>query len=351
MFCSGVSALSDADVWTVGSFSSSGGNNIDQTLTEHWNGSAWSVVHTPNVGTQGSKLQAVSALSDTNVWAVGESNSSGSANNDLTLIEHFNGSAWSVVPSPNPSNEGDFLTGVAALAANNVWAAGWFDNPVAGALAPLILHWDGTTWSVVTNGVPTGGDIVLHGITALSANDVGEFGGGPTNFAMHWDGTQWSVTNSASFPSGGQETLAGVSAASSKDVWAAGSYAPTVFAELQTLAIHWDGKQWSKVTTPDVDQFFNRLLGVVVVKSNDVWAVGYAYTPDGLNFHTLTEHWNGSRWSIVPSPNITREGSSANQLDGVTVSGPTTLWAAGTFENFGQGNRGLSTLTLHTTRG
>lgn len=346
----GVSALSDSDVWAVGKFNTLSGGVIDQTMTEHWNGSAWSIVSTPAVSSQGSELLGVSALTPNDVWAVGDLSTSNNVNGRRTLIEHFNGTAWSMVPSPNPSQQGDNLTGVTALAANNVWAVGWFDNPASGALAPLILHWNGTVWSIVTSGVPSGGDIILHGVTAISANDiwaVGEFGSGPTNIEMHWNGKQWSTTF-ASFSSGGQESLRGVSGASSSDVWAVGSYAPTIFAELQTLIVHWDGKQWSQVASPNLDTFFNLFFGVAVVKSNDVWAVGYAYTTNGLSFQTLIEHWNGTQWSIVPSPNV---GVGGNQLDGVVVSSATTLWTAGTYLKLKRGHGGLRTLVLHTTRG
>ncbi len=134
----GVSALSDSEVWAVGKFNTLSGGVIDQTMTEHWNGTAWSVVPTPNVSSQGSELLAVSALASNNVWAVGDLSTSNNVNGRRTLIEHFDGSAWSVIPSPNPSQQGDNLTGVVALASNNVWAVGWFDNPAAGTHSPLI---------------------------------------------------------------------------------------------------------------------------------------------------------------------------------------------------------------------
>src|SRR5579871_51473 len=59
---SGVSAISDSDVWAVGYFNSTNNNVINETLAEHWNGAAWSVVATPNVGTMGSQFQGVSAF-------------------------------------------------------------------------------------------------------------------------------------------------------------------------------------------------------------------------------------------------------------------------------------------------
>jgi hypothetical protein len=349
---SGVSALSDSDVWAVGYFNSSNGGAINHTLAEHWNGTTWSVVQTPNVGTLGSQLQGVSALSDSDVWAVGNFSTSSTSSGGRTLIEHYDGTAWSVVSSPSPSTQGDFLTGVAALASDNVWAVGWLDSPILGTLSPLILHWDGAMWSV-TPGVPGAGNI-LEAITALSPTDiwaVGESAGGGNNFELHWNGSKWTVTPFASFPNGGQQSLRGVAAASSTDVWAVGSYAPTVFAELQTLAVHWDGTRWSRVPTPNVDAFFNLLLAVAAVNSNDVWAVGYAFTTNGLGFATLTERWDGQQWSIVPSPNVPSSVELADQLDGVVWTGGTSLWAVGSFDSFVQGNPGLRTLTEHTTQG
>lgn len=345
----GVSAISDRDVWSAGAFSSSSGNNINHTLVEHWNGKAWSIVPSPDSGTQGSQLLGIAALSDSNVWAVGNFSTSNTSLGNRTLIEHFNGASWSVIPSPNPSQEGDNLTAVTAIASNNVWAVGYFENNLESDILPLVEHFNGSVWSVVTAGVPTTGAIFVNGITAISSTDiwaVGESGNGPTNFEMHWNGTKWSVATSATFPSNGQESLGDVAGASGKDVWAVGSYSPSFGAELQTLVVHWNGSTWSKVTTPNVDKFFNLLFGVAVVRSNDVWAVGYAYTPDGLSFSTLTERWDGAKWTIVPSPT-----TPASEVRGVAAGGPTSLWTTGTFDSFQKGNPGIRTLTMHTNQG
>jgi hypothetical protein len=350
----GVSALADDDVWAVGYSNSSNSGVINRTLAEHWKGTAWSIVPTPNVGSNGSSLAGVSALTPTDVWAVGNFNLGTQTNNGRTLIEHFDGNAWSVVPSPNLGNGGDFLTGVAAIAADDVWAVGWFDNQTVGFLGPLIEHWNGTAWSVVTAGVPLSSGIILESITAISATDiwtVGQQAGGSATNELHWNGTKWTVMPTAPFPNGGQEMLRGVSAAGTNDVWAVGSYAPTVFAELQTLAVHWDGTEWTRVTTPNVDVYFNLLYSVAAVNSHDVWAVGYAYTPDGLDFHTLVEHWDGQQWTISPSPNIPNPYGRGDMLTGIVRSGATSLWAVGTFLSTVQGNPGIRTLTEHALQG
>ena len=65
-----------------------------QPLIEHWDGTSWSVVSSPNL-TQGGFLSAVTAISTNNVWAVGEDD-----NLSVDLVEHWDGTSWSVVSSP-----------------------------------------------------------------------------------------------------------------------------------------------------------------------------------------------------------------------------------------------------------
>ncbi len=348
----GVTAVSDSDVWAVGNFNSSNGGAINHTLTEHWNGTAWSVVASPNVGSMGSSLLAVSAASTNDVWAVGNVQTSNNVNFDLTLIEHWNGTAWSVVPSPNPSSEGDDLTGVAALSASNAWAVGYFENNAQSALQPIIFHWNGAAWSLFPN-IPNIG-MVASAITARSATDiwaVGNDAGEMTNIALHFNGTQWTITPTADFSSS-QQIISGVAAPAANDAWMVGSFASaTVGSFLQPLAIHWNGKTWSMVATPDPSPFTNRLRAVAAISTSDVWAVGQANTPDGLNLHTLIEHWNGKQWSIVASPNNPPTGQAFDGLLGVTVSGLTSLWSVGGFDSLVKGNPGERTLTLHDTQG
>src|SRR5579859_2645264 len=112
----GVAAVAANDVWAV-DFSYNG--TLAQTLIEHWDGSSWTIVPSPNVGTGSNFLPGVAAVSSTDVWAVGSS-STGSAYQ--TLTEHWNGSSWSVVPSPNQGTASNALARLAVVAANDVWA-------------------------------------------------------------------------------------------------------------------------------------------------------------------------------------------------------------------------------------
>ena len=119
----------------------------------------------------GSFLRSVVALAPNNAWAVGGN-----------LIEHFDGTSWSVVASPQAGNGND-LFGVAAVSANDIWAVGSFVDPNTNVDRTLTLHWDGTSWSVIpspnvtsTDSNSTASDS-LTGVTANSNGDVVAVGG------------------------------------------------------------------------------------------------------------------------------------------------------------------------------
>src|SRR5206468_2970717 len=131
------------DVWAVGG----GYPGYSSGFAIHWDGSAWSTVPTPNAN---GALRSVAVVAANDVWAVGDASG--------PLIEHWNGSAWSIVPSPIPGVTTNHLYGVSALAANNVWAVGDTDSEGGGTMM-LVEHWDGSAWTQVPAlGSPTGRD-------------------------------------------------------------------------------------------------------------------------------------------------------------------------------------------------
>jgi hypothetical protein len=146
-----ISADSASDIWVVGStISAATGASLPEAL--HYNGSAWKVVAVPEPNQSSGTLQAVTALSPTNAWAVGEATGAGSAIGGSTLTEHWNGTAWSVVPSPTPGAYPS-LTGVAARSASDVYAVGTnLPSVNGGPEQAMILRWNGSAWSVDSSG-------------------------------------------------------------------------------------------------------------------------------------------------------------------------------------------------------
>ncbi len=175
----GVSADAPNDAWAVGQQS---GDPI-KTFATHWNGTNWTSVKTPNVGAGNGHLNAVLALAPNDVWAVGLSTPTGTQQSaTLTLIEHFDGSSWSVVPSPNVGPNSDFqsnqLLGLTANSPDDIWAFGSHLSTDGLQTLTLVLHWDGTSWTILSSPDPTKGflDDVLNAGVVTSPGNVWIFG-------------------------------------------------------------------------------------------------------------------------------------------------------------------------------
>ncbi|MFL5734382.1 MAG: dockerin type I domain-containing protein [Chloroflexia bacterium] len=160
-FLYGVTALAPNDVWAVGSYTSF-------TLTLHWNGTQWNYVNSISVGVGTSVLYAVMALTPNDVWAVGAYPASGGIRQ--TLIEHWDGSSWNWTTA-DASALDNYLYGVTALAANDVWAVGYF-KVADGVFNALTVHWDGSAWSVIPGANPNPSSDYLYGVAAANANEI-----------------------------------------------------------------------------------------------------------------------------------------------------------------------------------
>jgi len=203
---------------------------VGVTLVEHWNGYEWGIVPSPSPGKTpaegnepaSSSLEAVAALSPDNIWAVGEDTTKTS---EVGLIEHWNGSKWKVVPSPVPGSFQQTLYGVAAVNARNIWAVG---NFYAGDQSqPLAQRWNGLQWSpVATQHVNTASVSLneFYGVTAQSASNVWAVGGALSKgfhaLVEHWNGTKWVALSNPAAPYG-NGILSGVSV-HDNTVWAVG---------------------------------------------------------------------------------------------------------------------------------
>ena len=328
----GVDAVSNNDVWAVGwAQDPNGPVYVKQTLIEHFNGSVWTIVPSPNKSSDTlSILYSVSATSANDVWAVGSSQDGKLPSR--TLIQHWDGTAWSIVSSPNPDSQFNELRGVAAISANDAWAVGYRGGTKNETpIETFILHWDGVTWSQVASPNVAGAN-QLFGVTAISAGDVwavGSVSGAP--LALHWNGTAWSVVSVGVGSGLSAEYFAAVTGSSANDVWAVGKgqgiFTNQVFATIR----HWDGSRWteklcraaSASNPPDgyegggPNAYFT---GVSAAASNDVWAVGVAGSGP------MILHWDGQAWTEVTHP---RAFPNAASLYAVTTSPQGNAWGVG----------------------
>jgi hypothetical protein len=131
---------------------------------------------------------------------------------------------------------------------------------------------------------------------------------------------------------GSEGNLMAVAATSASDAWAVGQYEGLDSLQ-RTLIEHWGGAQWSYVISPSPGQTYNILLGVSADSANDAWAVGYSSnSPTGQAEQPLTEHWNGSAWSVVASASISQP---TGRLTGVSARSAGDVWAVGYTESGG----------------
>src|SRR5205823_195835 len=103
----------------------------------------------------------------------------------------------------------------------------------------------------------------------------------------------------------------GITAVSANDVWAVG----TVALE-NTLSAHWDGRRWTIVSTPSLQDGIspvNALTGITALSAGNVWASGYEANVNNQNFmKPYMLHWNGVSWRLMLTPNAGGEGAQLN---------------------------------------
>jgi hypothetical protein len=353
-FLNGIAAIAPNDVWAVGAFLT--GSSVFQTLAEHWDGSAWSVVSTPNVLAGNNILTAVTAIGTGDVWAVGYSRSGNSQTPAQPLTEHWNGNGWTVVPTPGGPNQSTGLYAVGADAANDIWAVGisLVSPPgLSGQRASAwVLHWNGSSWSsgtVVPNfpiGSSTTRDVAsVNGVKVLAANNVWMVGdaqnynsSGPSGpdsaFIEHWDGSTVTQYAAPSHPNG--DFLSDVQG-TANDLWAVGGQATSVTTDTVVIE-RWNGTSWSDIgsSIPPAppDQSAN-LFALAYVSPTNVWAVGArSYQSPGTTIElddTLVEQWDGSSWYPVISGNP----ASSQGLFTIAALSSNDVWAGGSMSGNG----------------
>jgi hypothetical protein len=318
----GVSCVSASFCTAVGSAFTGGfqteapGMGVLKTVAELWNGSTWSLVHSPDKYLNNNELDSVSCLSATSCTAVGTWLTANGAHTQ-TLVESWNGSTWSVVTSPdtNGISESNALAGVSCVSASFCIAVGNSDG------AALVESWNGSAWSIVPT--PSGGG-ALAGVDCVSVSSCTAVGvDGAGTLVESWDGSTWSIVPSPNSGSGSNQ-LTGVSCVTASSCTAVGVYTNASGTD-QTLAESWNGSSWSIVSSPDNGTGANSLDGVSCPSASSCTAVGSYETASGVA-QTLAEAWDGTTWSIQTSPNLTLGN---NALVGVSCLSASACTAAG----------------------
>ena len=304
---------------------------VVSTEALRWNGRTWRLQHIPTL--PGANLNAVSCASETDCVAVGASNAG-------TLAERWNGEDWTIQATPNPpGSPGGALNGVACTSASFCVAVGGRLDNAGHQVATLAERWNGKSWAIQPTPNPAPGSL-FGGVACTSASFCVATGGGPAGtLAERWNGRSWAIQRTPNPSPGG--FLAGVSCTSMVACTAAGGLNGTSSSGPATLAERWNGTKWTIQPTPSTGtpgSFFN---SVACTSASSCTAVG-ALTDSFGNavVDTLAERWNGRSWHIQPTPVL--PGLQLVNYFTAACPAQSTCIAAGGFENAGPVNKTLT---------
>jgi hypothetical protein len=332
-----VSAGSATDAWAVGSYYTSNNPTVLQAMGEHFDGTSWTEFPLPNVGPNENSLLGVSELSSGHAWAVGYDVNAEFA--QQTLVEHYDGTTWSVVPSPSPGAEQNILYGVSAVSDSDVWAVG-ADQDANGLWHALTEHWNGSAWSAVPAVDAGASGNQFFAVRAVSANSVYATGqqagsGFPSQALVeHWNGTSWSVLPAPSDPT---ETLTPYGITGSDTALTIVGDRESSTAPYTTLVAAGAPNSLSLLNSPNNGTGEQDLFAATTAPDGSTWAAGWFLNGSE---QTLTEHGVNGTWSIVASPS---PGTGDNGFAGIAGIPGGGLWAVGVTSN----NGNFSTLIAH----
>jgi len=269
--------------------------------------SGWTVVSSPNTGTNDNDLWSISGRSPSDIWAVGSLLPNANATIVQTLALHYNGTSWKRVKTPDFGSEANSLYGVAALPDGTAWATGIYTQASGHTGRALTMHWSGGKsgkWTIVRAANPGSADDMLYSVAAVNDSDVwavGTYGDSDGFFhplIEHWNGHHWTATGiQGESPAPGQSHAAGLG-------------------------------------------FADGILNSVTAGAGGVWATGQL--SGGGSDVQVVLHLTGKGWVVVhESPVRTSGGGAADAYPQAISSSADGLWLAGDYRS---GHSGFSTL-------
>jgi hypothetical protein len=315
-----IEVIAADDVWAVGHYEQTSGPNTEQlTLAMRYDGTAWSVTPTPSPapapGMANDYLWAVEALAPDDVWAAGEQNMqvTGGWVGPQPFALHWDGSAWSEVPTPIPPTSvgagyaGSSVLEIEAISTNDVWFLGRWVGPypnTQNTRPAMAMRWNGQQIDLHDTPVLAGSQ-QIHAADAYSANEIWAVGSmsspsTPYPYVIRWDGSSWSHVTMP--PAGTTPAVADVAVLAPNDVWI--SCTRIVGTGTDEFLMHYDGTGWTQHAAPTIGPMFAR-------SGSDIWLAG-----------SQAHHWDGSVWRIadgfgcIPGPALAAIDGTANELWG-----------------------------------
>jgi hypothetical protein len=228
------------------------------------------------------------------------------------IIASLNGETWSPTPAPKPPAR---IAAIACPGESDCWAVGNSVLPGIGATgADFAEHWDGSTWRhvktpnererLIRGAGPGGHGVILtYSLESVSCGSVRScVAVGRSEFSyegqslIRWDGSAWR-NEAISIPkvAHGLEGIHAVSCASDTFCMAVGG---NRFA----IAYQWTGHGWKRLPIPRLydprKEWGSTLSQVACSSTTNCVAVGVRAF-NGYHPPVLEEAWDGKRWSVV----------------------------------------------------
>jgi hypothetical protein len=300
-------------------------------VAEKWDGVAWRIRYPPKPRLNSGSLLSVACPSPTACEAVGYTiNQYATAH---PLIDRWDGTAWTVQAAPSPAGTNSRLLAVSCTSPTACTAVGIVGDATAEVGHPLAERWNGTRWSIQPTANPAG-FAEFDGVSCsarAACEATGETGspGHTVGLAEGWDGVAWAVQPTARVAGARTSVLAGLSCSSPAMCTAVGSFLSQA-GTTATLAERWDGSTWTLLATPNPSGSSGaELSGLSCASSSACVAVGSS-SGGAAALQTLAERWDGSAWSLQPTPNPT--GAQRSVLSGVSCLSANACVAVGSFE-------------------
>ncbi len=363
-----------------------GQTGFGQSIVEAWDGTSWTSQPASDApGAHSTNLAGVACTDNLRCTAVGFALYDSGDGTYLTFVEQSNPSGWNIQSSFNPLGATSHaLTAVSCATPRACTAVGEFFD-ATGKQVALAEHWDGRTWQLQSVTAPSGALASnFSGVSCTTANDctaVGSFTDSSGNggaFVEHWNGAAsactavgatvdgagsvttlvergsvagWQIQPSPNPPGAVFAELFGVSCPLVRACTAVGLAIGSPFNFL-TLAEAWDGTSWTIQPSPNpvAADGMNGTLegGVSCPTAGECTAVGeYSPSPAPHPGITLAERWNGAVWQIQhtpePGPVEGPNGTRDSPFAGVSCASVNTCTAVG---NYDSGNARSGFLTL-----
>jgi len=287
-------AATGGQAWAVGDALDS--RYAARSVIEHWDGSRWTLIRTPALPGQRDMLFSAAASSPRNVWAVGQQQNQ--AGRFSTLVEHYDGHRWTVIPAPNPGSSGNSFY-AAASTGRDVFAVGQRSSPAGDS--PLVEHYDGRRWTVVGDGHARRVNGVLDAVTIRNGQ---VWAAGQTDDASrtarplieHLDPAGRATRRTVQTGGTGFANLNGIAVDPTGTVWAsgtvfdpAGTYDGSPGGVQQTLILRRDPSGWHRINAPSPGSA-DRVLGGMIATGRHLITVGYFKAPAGRQPLIETHH-------------------------------------------------------------